>query len=386
MRILHVTTRHISGGAAKNVRFSVEWELQHGHVVHVAGGPSSDWRQIPWGADTHVIPDLVRAVRPAADLRAIRQLAALMQRHRFDVVHTHLSKAGIVGRIAARRRVPVVVHTIHMASFGRGYSPVSSRVFRTAEQYCARSTDFFVSVGEELKRDYLAAGIGHRKQYSIIRSPLEPAAFTAMRGLSERERLGLRAKFAAPEKARIIVVAGMLEPRKRHDLVLHSLAPLLRNANTHLYIAGEGYEETKLRTLARQSGIETAVRLLGHIENLPELFAISDVFVHAATAEGVPQVVVQALCAGVPVVATETQGLREVPEAPIRIVPSTGLGLCKVVEQTLLSPRTSPAAAELFAPWSSESISAALTQLHELLEHRLAGGERSSRDREAVKT
>ncbi|TMD81815.1 MAG: glycosyltransferase family 4 protein, partial [Chloroflexi bacterium] len=133
VRILHVATRLAPGGAPRNIAFTLEWELNHGHEVHLALGSKQLPSGFPAGIHLHVVPDLVRGLNVVRDLRANRDLGVLIRRLQVDVVHTHYSKAGILGRIAARGQTPVLVHTVHMASFGSGYPRALSLLFRAAE-------------------------------------------------------------------------------------------------------------------------------------------------------------------------------------------------------------------------------------------------------------
>ena len=127
----------------------MEWERSFGFDVELAVGPDSRTDSI---TDTvRVVPSLVRSVSPTLDLRAYWELVSLIRKRRYDMVHTHLSKAGVLGRLAARHRVRRIAHTVHMASFGAGYGKVATIVFRQAERTCASITDVTAYVGRELQ-------------------------------------------------------------------------------------------------------------------------------------------------------------------------------------------------------------------------------------------
>ncbi len=373
MRILHVATRHRRGGAERNLLHTALWESHHGHEVHLAIGRDSLPAEIPPGITVHVIPSLVRAISPLNDVKAYLKLRRLIRDVVFDVVHTHQSKAGVVGRLAARGIARAVVHTIHMASFGPAFGATGSAVFVLSERLCARWTDVIVSVGDELRRLYLAAGVGRPDQYTIIRSPIEIATFTALRALSAEQRVSTRVNLGLDASRRLAVVIASLEPRKRVDLVLQELAPLLRSGEADLAIAGDGPERERLASLAAGLGVAHRVLILGHVADIPGLLSAVDVLVHAATVEGVPQVTIQALAAGVPVVATEMIGLREVEGAPITIVPSSGTGLAEAVAGALRRP-PAPVPLEALDAWTSAEVDSAIAALHVLLRGRTATG------------
>ena len=377
MKVTHIITRLGKGGTDDNVLHFVDWQRRHGHDPRLVVGESSDTTIVPPWLPVEVAGGLVRDPAPGADLRALRNLRAIVARHEPDVVHTHQSKAGILGRLAAVRRAPVIVHTVHMASFGPSYGR-SSPAFRAGEVICARITDLVVPVGEGLRRRYVQNGIGRVGQYCVVRSPVRLTAFLGARELDAGRRRQVRAELGLGPSAPLLLSVGFLERRKRHDLLLRSLQPLLASGQVTLVVAGDGDRRPALERLATDLEVREAVRFLGHVDPVEELFAVADVLVHTSAVEGVPQVVLQALAAGVPVVATETEGLDEVPGAPVRVVDRSGAGLRQAVEDTLADPPP-PVAPERLAAWSDEAVEHQIAALHSRIEARLgrAGGARS---------
>ena len=366
MRVLHVETRHRRGGAERNVAHTVGWELDQGFEVHLAVGRDSLDSELPHGAVAHVIPDLVRSVSPIRDIRALRQLRRLVRRYSFDVVHTHQSKAGVLGRLAARGTAPVILHTIHMASFGPAYNPVASMGFQVAERYCAPWTTRIISVGRELATMYLDAGIGRKEQYIVIRSPIDLTGLERVRSATPAERAAAKAAFGLSVDVPVALVLASLEPRKRVDLILRSLAPRIAAGRLQLLIGGEGPERGKLETLAAELDIADHVRFAGHMNDVALGLAAANVLVHAATVEGVPQVVIQAFAAGLPVVATEMIGLREFDEAPVEIVSPSGRDLADGVGRAL-AEIPGPVPTTDLVEWAPASVETALAELHSTL-------------------
>ena len=372
MRILHVATRHRRGGAERNLLHTAQWELDRGHEVHLALGNDSLIEDLPPGLGVHLVQDLVREVSPLKDQRALRQLRSLIGRERYDVVHTHQSKAGVLGRLAARGRSRRIVHTIHMASFGPSYGRIGSSTFKQAERFCARFTDVIVSVGQELREMYLAAGVGKPDQYMVIRSPIDIERFAQVRRTTAEERSRARTSFGLPIGS-VIVTAAALEPRKRIGLIIEALASDLQSGSMVLAIAGDGGERSSLERQAETLGLASSVRFLGHVQDMPGLLSTAGVLVHAATVEGVPQVVIQALAAGVPAVATEMIGVKEVPQSGVTIV--AGGDIADAVTRVLASPTEAVPLAALDA-WTTEGVDRGLAALHERLVP--AGGAGSS--------
>src|SRR5579863_3833691 len=193
MRITHVITRLIIGGAQENTLSSVLGLRQKpGLEVKLVSGPATG----PEGSlesldpELMLLPHLVRPVHPLKDLLAFRELKHLFLRTKPDIVHTHSGKAGVLGRLAAARAgVPIIVHTIHGPSFGRFQGTVPNLVFRAAERRAARVTTQFVTVAGAMTDQYLAAGIGRREQYTKIFSGFDLGPY-----LSAQNDPALRAK------------------------------------------------------------------------------------------------------------------------------------------------------------------------------------------------
>ena len=378
MRVLHIITRYLGGGSERDLLAQMEFERSQGDEVHLAVGRDSLVAEDARPYLVATVPTLIRGIDPFSDARAYRALRALISNGRYDVVFTHQSKAGALGRLAARGRAGAVAHVVSMAAFGPGYPRHASIAFAAAERWCARYTDLILTVGHELRRDYLAAGVGRETQYRVVRSPIDVGTFLATRDFDHAVRTQIRERLGIPEGARVLTSVGALEPRKRHELLLRTLAPLLASEATLLF-AGDGAERGRIGELAASLGVSERTRFLGHISNVHELLAVTDVLVHASTAEGVPQVMVQALASGVPIVATKVTGMRELPGAPVTLVPANGSGLLEAV-QARLATQGAPLDGAVFDEWRLESVERQLAAVRDEIGARLRGAE----PREAV--
>jgi glycosyltransferase involved in cell wall biosynthesis len=379
VRILHVATRHRVGGAERNLLHTVARQLDREFQVHVAVGTEDLELDFPPRTRIHPLPCLVREVAPGCDRRAVRDVRALVRDHGFDVVHTHQSKAGAVGRLASRALAPIIVHTVHMASFGPAYGRVQSAVFLALERRLARFTDMFVFVGTDLQRRYAAAGVAAPDRSTVIRSPIvNLESLIALRECRNQQKGRARAAIGIPGERRVILMVGALDPRKRHGLALTTLAPLLRQGKTQVLIAGQGPERHAIEVLCRRLGVSDAIQLLGFVADVTPLYAAADVFVQASALEGLPQTIVQAIAAGLPVIATEVDGVREVASHPphVTILPPDGQGLLAAVRARLSATDFSPAAPELVTDWRSDVVDAHLDRLHDWIEHRLGHRQR----------
>src|SRR5271167_1355825 len=185
MRIVHVITRLIIGGAQENTLLTVEGlhHRFHDDVTLITGpaeGPEGDLfdRARELGLKVELLPELVRAIRPAVDLKAYRSLRAAFRRLSPEVVHTHSSKAGILGRAAAwHEKVPAIVHTIHGMPFGAFETPLKNRLYIALERSAARRCHAIVSVCDAMTEQALAAGVGRPGQFHTVYSGMDADAF-----------------------------------------------------------------------------------------------------------------------------------------------------------------------------------------------------------------
>ena len=326
MRIVHVITRLILGGAQENTLLTVEG-LHHRHrddvtlITGPAEGPEGDLfeRAGRLGLKVEVMPELIRAVRPATDLRAYRSLRRAIRRLNPQVVHTHSSKAGIVGRAAAwAEHVPAVVHTIHGLPFGPSESPAKNRLYIALERWAARRCHAIVGVCDAMAEQALAAGVGRPEQYSTIYSGMDVEAFLNPR----RPRDQVRRELSLAESDIAFGTVARLFERKGHDDIL-TVAPsvLARDPNVRFVFIGDGILRDRLKADANRLGIGHAVKFTGLVppDEIPELLGAMDAVVHPSLREGLARVLPQALLVGRPVISYDVDGAKEV------VLPETGI-------------------------------------------------------------
>jgi len=256
------------------------------------------------GLPMHRVPALGRRVRPADDVRALAALAAEMRRFRPHIVHTHTFKAGTLGRIAAViAGVPCRVHTFHGHLLKGYFSPRTVRVITSAESILARHTDRLIAVGERVRDELLAAGIGRPGQYSVVPpgTRLGPLPGRA----AARRDLGL------PPDSPVVAYVGRLTRVKRPD----RLADVTRDViaavpGTVFAICGGGDLADSLSSATAHLG--QSVRLLGWRSDVERVYAAADVVVLTSDNEGMPVSLIEAGLAGVPAVATDVGSVAEV--------------------------------------------------------------------------
>ncbi len=347
MRIVHVITRLILGGAQENTLLTVD-DLQHQYhddvtlITGPAEGPEGDLfeRARQRELKVEVLPELVRAIRPRTDLKAYWKLRSEIRRLKPDVVHTHSSKAGILGRAAAwHERVPVVVHTIHGMPFGAFEGPLKNRLYIALERWAARRCHAIVSVCDAMSQQALAAGVGRTEQFLTVYSGMDTEAFLNPRRSREdvRRELGL-----ADDEIAFATVARLFELKGHDDIVTIAASVLKANPKVRFVWIGDGILRDRLIADLQQRGIRHAFLLTGLVppDRIPELLTGVDAVIHPSLREGLARVLPQALLVGRPVISYDIDGAREVvlPETGILLQPRDLPGLEKAILQLADDP------------------------------------------------
>lgn len=317
MRIVHIITRLIVGGAQENTLLSCKGQHDRGHDVTLITGPplgpegSLLDRARNEGYRVEVIDDLRRAIQPLRDWRSYRGLIRRLRELKPDVVHTHSSKAGIIGRWAAHRAgVPAIIHTIHGLAFTASTSAAVNQVYRQLERIAAPITTRIVSVADEMTRRSLEAGIGRRDQYVTIYSGMETAPFISPAVPREqvREQLGLR-----PQHIAVGTIARLFDLKGHDDLL--ELAPELCGQFPELRFlwVGDGRLRERFELRMNEMGLRDRFILTGLVPptRIPELAGAMDIVVHPSRREGLARAIVQGQLAGSPAIAYDIDGNRE---------------------------------------------------------------------------
>jgi glycosyltransferase involved in cell wall biosynthesis len=349
MRIVHVITRLIIGGAQENTLLTVE-DLDHHYQDEVtlitgpAEGPEGDLfdRARQSGVKVELFPELVRPVRPFVDLKAYRRLRAAFRRLHPDVVHTHSSKAGIVGRAAAwHEKVPAVVHTIHGLPFGPFETPLKNRLYIALEQWAARRCHAIVSVCDAMTEQALAAGVGLRDQFQTVYSGMDADAFLNPRRPRDevRRELGL-----ADSDIAFATVARLFELKGHDDIIAVAGEVIAARPEVRFVWIGDGILRDKLIADLEARGIRDRFILTGLVrpDRIPELLNAVDAVIHPSLREGLARVLPQALLVGRPVISYDVDGAREVvlPETGVLLRPRDLTGLRRAIIDLASSPAT----------------------------------------------
>jgi glycosyltransferase involved in cell wall biosynthesis len=312
-RIVHLITRLELGGAQQNTLYCVahhdRGRFEVGLWAGEGGMLDAEARAIR-DADVRLVPWLRHAIDPWRDAAAIGRLARWLAD--VDLVHTHSSKAGILGRVAARAAgVRGIVHTVHGWSFNDVQPAHVRRAYIEMERMAARMTDRIVCVSASDRDKGLGLGIGSPSQYRILRSGIDPALYSARAGARER----LRTAWGVGAGDVVVGSIANFKPQKAPlDFIETARRALAVSPQLKFVLAGDGELRDEVVRAIDAAGLAGVIHLLGWRQDVPDLLAAMDVFVLTSLFEGLPRAVLQATAAGVPVVVTDTGGTGEVVE------------------------------------------------------------------------
>ncbi len=362
LRIAHIITRMILGGAQENTLLTCAGLVERGHDVRLltgpTGGPEGELvsEAARRGVAVEEVPDLVRPISLLRDWRAYRALRRRLRELGPDVVHTHSSKAGVLGRAAARAAgVPVVIHTIHGLPFHPFMNPAVARAYVLAERWAARRCDRLVSVAEAMTDQAVAAGVAPRDRFVTVHSGMavEPFLNARQRREEMRGKLGY-----APGDFVVVKVARLFELKGHGFLIAAARQLRAAHPELRLLLVGDGLLRRSLEAQVREAGLADGVKFAGLVPaaEVPGYLAAADLLVHASLREGLPRAAPQALLAGTPVVAFDVDGAREVVrdgETGLLVPPRDVRSLCaairRMIEDRGLASGTAAAGRDLCA-------------------------------------
>ncbi|WP_437190776.1 glycosyltransferase family 4 protein [Planctomicrobium sp. SH527] len=318
MNVVHIITRLILGGAQENtLQTCINQHSIHGDQVTLITGPavgpegSLMEKALASGFRVDLVPSLIRSIHPWHDWRAYRQTKKLLREIKPDIVHTHSSKAGILGRLAAKSLGIPVVHTIHGASFHFGQSPFVYKTYVALEKLAAGWTDHFISVADDMSREYVEAGIAPPESFTTVYSGFDVDPFlTPPRPPADvRRELGLQ-----PDDI-VVGKIGRLFHLKGHEFILQAAPRVIAaNPKVKFVFIGDGILRSQFEEQIANLGLTNNFVFTGLVPptRIPELMGALDIAVHTSQWEGLARVLPQALIAGKPAISYDVGGAREV--------------------------------------------------------------------------
>jgi len=325
LRVAHIITLLELGGAQRNTLYTVghlnPQRFQPMLICGKGGILDKETEGAVW--PTYFVRPLVRPVIPFMDIPALIILYRHLRRLKPHIVHTHSSKAGILGRIAAYLAgVPVIVHTFHGFGFTPAQLALTRKLYVTVEKFCARLSTHLIFVSEANRSEAAQLGIGARIPNSLIRSGIElsPASaptWSAYRGPDRRHKpnVALRQEFGIPETAWLVTYVGNFKPQKNPmDLARTAAEVLKRTSDVHFLLVGDGKLKADVENWCKVQAISGSMHFANwrRREDVARIFGDSDCFLLTSLWEGLPRALVEAFAAGCPAVAYAVDGVQDI--------------------------------------------------------------------------
>ncbi len=326
MKIVHIITRLILGGAQENTLITCKLLAQRGHDVTLitgpAIGPEGELFEQTKNQKYRVITvnKLIRPICPLYDSLSFYQIKNHLRRLRPDIVHTHSAKAGILGRFAGYglkgkwgENLPAVVHTIHGLAFHPYQCELLNKFYIAAEKSAAKRTDFFVSVADAMTAQARAAGIGQPEQFVTAYSAIEEDDF--LEPIGEEHKKDFRRRYEIPEDTIVLITIARLFMLKGHKYIIESARHLAGRFDKAVWLfVGDGNLADKFKEQVRQLGLAEKIKFTGLLppSQIPLAIQSSDILVHCSLREGLARALPQAMLCGRPAVSFDIDGAREV--------------------------------------------------------------------------
>jgi glycosyltransferase involved in cell wall biosynthesis len=373
IRVMRIITHlHISGPTLQAVLLTQRLNQLGYSGLLVAGKPFGAEDTLlnlaeNYGVKTVELPQVDHSVNPIVVWRGFWQLYRIIKAEQPQVVHTHSTTAGFLGRLAARiAGVPVIVHTMHFHPFRGYYNTFRTQAFILVERMGAYLSDSIITLSEGLRRELAETyHITSRKRINVLPIGLDLQSFAD----TKRHQGTFRQAWDIPPAAPLIGIIGRLLPVKNHALFLQAAQRIhAQQAAVRFVIVGDGEERAHLEQQTRDLGLSAVVTFTGWQQQMEQIYSDLDVLVISSLNEGTPIPIIEALAAGCPVVATEVGGISELLDAGRlgKLVPSADApALASAVLETLQqAPDTTEAQATMLRRYSIDRLAQDMDSLY----------------------
>jgi glycosyltransferase involved in cell wall biosynthesis len=324
-KVVHIITRLDKGGSAENTFLTADGlDKTEYEVVLITGLTREFETSVPeslaiaenlkrlerGGVRILTVPQLVRNARPAKDLQALFLLYMMLRRERPQIVHTHTSKAGILGRWAARLAgCPIVVHTPHGHVFWGYFGPFRTSLFIFLEKWTAFLTDRIILLTKQEKKDHLRFGIAPENKFVTIHSGVRLEDFSKR---STDEMINMRKDLGLPRDALVVGTVGRLTPVKGQRFLIEAAQDIIStHPRTFFVFLGNGELRPEFLKRASESNIGPNILFLGWRPDVARVMSVFDIFVLPSLNEGMGKVLVEAMAAGKPIIASGIGGITD---------------------------------------------------------------------------
>lgn len=313
LRILQIGSGAEYGGATTYILMLLQALREQGWEVDYAGTPGKTLEVIRQaGYTVYPIPALQREIRPWRDFRALSQLRQVLRQQQYQVVHTHTSKGGILGRLAAKMAgIPAILHTVHGFAFHELSSPFQRLLYVRLEKTAAHWCDRLITVNEEDRLQALKYGIAKPEDIITVYNGIDTQPFD--QALLQVEQSSHEHSLVEPGSGLLVGMVARLAPSKAPLDFIHAASLVLsQRQDVKFVLVGDGPLQSQLEYEVNRLGLGDNILFTGFRQDVPQLLAAMDVFVLTTLWEGLPISLLEAMSMAKPVVATRVRGPREV--------------------------------------------------------------------------
>ncbi|MFQ5788784.1 MAG: glycosyltransferase family 4 protein [Thermodesulfobacteriota bacterium] len=321
-RVLHIITRLDKGGSAETTLLIVSLMDHEKYDVFLAHGLSLESNMSIMekeavaldislaeakGVRLFTVPSLVRRLSFKNDVLAFISIYRLIKRIKPHIVHTHTSKAGVLGRLAAcLTGVPIIIHTPHGHVFHSYYGPIMTSIFVLAEKMLSFMTDKIAALTNRERNEHLEEGISSIEKYVVIHSGV---TLDRLMNMSVDIKAGKK-KYGIPQDCNVIGVIGRLVPIKGHKYLVSAAKKIVKEFhNTVFVFVGDGYLHARLERQAESIGVRKNIIFTGWKKDATEILVLFDILVLPSLNEGMGKVLVEGMALGKPIVASSVGGI-----------------------------------------------------------------------------
>ena len=318
-KVLHTTTRLVlGGGVEKNIYYTVT-NLAGEFDFHLSCG--ADFKDDLFGDHPEIkiiiCPHLVNKIHPLKDLKALWFYYRLIRKEKYDIVHTHETKASFITKLAAwLARCPYVIYGLHGVTFNDPMSSLKRKFFILLEKLTIHCADLVVAVGYDTIEEYHKENIGKNIPFQVVRSGIDIDGYLKQALQTEEEKLLFRKSLDINKEDIVMVTVGRFSYSKAQRYAIEAFAALQKKyTNLKFLLIGEGELLQDCKKLVQTLGIPgNSIYFLGYQKDIPKYLSVSDVFIFTSLREGLPRVIVEASLLKVPVITFEVEGATEVLE------------------------------------------------------------------------
>ena len=341
IKVLHIITRLDTGGSAENTLLTCIGLNKNNYEITLASGAAfSPKNELKKEAENNgvkfvIIPELVYWIAPLKEIISFCKIFMLIKKERFDIVHTHTSKAGILGRLAAKLAgVPIIIHAPHGHIFYGYYNSFLTGIFIIVEKIAAEFTDKIITLTEKGVEEHVKFGIAPENKFIAIHSGIRADKFFSepVDINNKRNQLGI------PQNSLLIGTAGRLVPIKGHKYLMQAMSQINKKLNVILLVIGDGYLRENLEQQAKQSGISNRIKFLGFRNDIAEILSILDIFILPSINEGMGRTLVEAMFLSKPIIATNVGGIPDLvknDKSGILVPPKDPTAIANAIQQLL---------------------------------------------------